>query len=106
MDRDLARAIKNEISGIAPQTTYNVEDGKLYVTVPGGLHQAQRELIKRYRDNLIELFSTPPPIVGICRRGHAVQWMLTKNGDWICRCYNENEQHTYNQPPIKKVKLI
>jgi len=106
MDRDQIRAIKNEISGIAPQTTYKVVDGKLYVTVPGGLHQMQRELIKRYRDDLVELFSIPPQVVGICRRGHQVQWKLSKNGDWICACYNVDTHLLHSQPPVKKLKLI
>lgn len=99
-DRNLARLIRNEISHYNLQTTYRVgDDGKLYVMVPGGLRPEQRELVMRHRDELIQLFTTPPQIEGWCTRGHEVEWALTKFGVWLCQCYWSPDAN--EQPEIK-----
>lgn len=89
-NRDDARAIRNKITSYYINTKYHVVDGKLYVTVPGGIKEEQFQLIVTHRDDLITLFTTPPA-PGRCVGGHDIDWRLSKFGVWLCSCYWKNE---------------
>lgn len=92
MDRAKIRELIGLLSSYNVWTSYRVEGGKLHVTVPGGLLDDQREKIIPKRDDLIQFLTTPPDLVGICRRGHRVRWVCTKYGVWICQCYFEEQE--------------
>jgi hypothetical protein len=92
MNRAAAARVRDAISSYNHKTTYQVEcfdalSDKLIVTVPGGLLAEQRELIKRYRDELVALLTTPPEQSGTCVRGHAIVWRCNDYGLWVCACY-------------------
>lgn len=90
-NRDHARAVKNQIMSYNPYTTFHLDaDGKMYVTAPKvGISDAQRELLIFYREELRELFTTPPDQTGKCWRcKKEIDWHLYKHGDWICSCYS------------------
>lgn len=88
----IVRAIIARISQDNIYTTFRVEDGKLHVKCEQGLlSQRQAQLIQSYRDAIIAYLTTPPTVQGKCMHGHAVEWMCTKYGQWVCACY-ENPQ--------------
>lgn len=88
-NRDHARKIKNQIMSYNPHTTFNMyPDGRMYVSAGKVvISDAQRELLTFYREELRELFRTPPPQTGKCWRcKQDIDWTLYKHGDWLCSC--------------------
>ena len=90
LNRDETRKVLNLISSYDVFTTYDVRDGKLFVSTPNGLTEQARELIRNHRDELITLLTCPPDIEGDCIRGHAITWVCSEQGVWICSCYYDN----------------
>ncbi|SRR6266571_123048 len=88
-DRDHARGIIANIMSYNPHLCMAIRaDGMLAVS-KSKLADEQRFLMNAHRDEIVWYLSTPPEIVGICRRGHPVKWRCTEGGTWICACFFE-----------------
>jgi hypothetical protein len=85
--REFARAVCCGISSYDPHTTFEVQQGKLIVTCPDGLLPEQVTLLRSYRDVVIAYLTNPPEQQGQCVRGHAIRWVLSPYGVWLCSCY-------------------
>lgn len=104
MDRIEAIRLRNEISSYKPGTRYEIKEGKIYITVEGGLTPEQRELAMAHKPILMELFTTPPDVVARCYHGEQSIWRLNENGVWICPCFHLSSQPSQqilfgNNPP-------
>jgi hypothetical protein len=95
--RDLARQLIIDISSYDLEAQFEVVAGyKLVIT--GKLTPELTEQIKQHKSELIGYLTTPPDVIGICRRGHKVTWQCTPYGLWVCGCYF--------QGPVVEQKIV
>ncbi len=87
-DREVARAILNEISSEDLDARFYVTSGILHIKTPK-ISPEMTEIIKAYKQDIIDYLTTPPDTAGICRRGHRVKWTCTIYGIWVCSCYHK-----------------
>lgn len=93
MDNDIAydrrhvRAIIEEITGIDPYTEFAVDQGQLRARAPWGLSERQKELLAMNKHAIV-WYLTTPPAMGMCRRGHRIEWTISRYGVWLCSCYH------------------
>lgn len=101
MCRVTAKGVISQINRIDPSTTYSVVEGRLFAgTSQGALHPEQRVLLKAYKEDILELLSTPPEenTQSRCARCGNFEYVLAPFGVWLCPCY-------FDPPPLKPLAL-
>jgi hypothetical protein len=99
MDREQIRAVVAEIKTYSDATQFVRSNGSVQILVPGGATKEQCFLLRRWHKELWWYLTTPPDATGECWRGHAIQWVCTSTGIWLCSCY-------YNVPAKVNQKTL
>ncbi len=96
LSREMAHTLIAEISNYDLYACFRVEGDKLLIT--GKLAPELSARIKQHKADLIDYLTIPPDVLGICRRGHKVEWICAKHGLWVYACY----QLPVEQEPVAR----
>lgn len=89
--RERGRLVYDTLRGLASgDPRFIVKNGLIHLKVLGRITEEQRTIIRENRADLYAYLTTPPSIVGICRRGHLIKWQISEFGVWLCSCYWEH----------------